>query len=410
MNTNTPPVPANEMDRIITLSEFDLDYSDLKENFKDLTKLAAKVAGTEVSLINLIDTFTQWTVSNYGLELDQMPREDSVCQYTIVSEEYFEVGNLSEDERFKDKFYVKDDPKLRYYFGVPLQTSDGINIGALCVLDKLGKEISPEKVELLKIIAGEIVNRFNAMRVIKTLQSRIKEENDTRRKVAHDIRGPLGGIINLAQLIKEQGDNNKMDEVLEFIGLIQKSGSSLLELAEEILTTDRKHDSKTTKTDAAPGANELNLVLLKEKLQKLYTPQAINKKIQFTVETGSKNQQTPFIKNKLLQIAGNLISNAMKFTPHEGQVSVSLDLVMEKAQQHLKISVNDTGVGMSQQTVDEILNGAAVSTEGTGGEQGYGFGLSLVRHLVLNMGGRIDIASNPGAGTRFDVFIPITRI
>ena len=191
MNNITPPVPANEMDRIIALSEFDLDYSDLKENFKDLTKLAAKVAGTEVSLINLIDTFTQWSVSSYGLDIDQMPREDSVCQYTIVSKESFEVSNLSEDERFSDKFYVVEEPKLRYYFGVPLQTDDGINIGALCVMDKIGKEISPEKVELLKIIAGEIVNRFNAMRVIKTLQNRIKEENDTRRKVAHDIRGPL---------------------------------------------------------------------------------------------------------------------------------------------------------------------------------------------------------------------------
>ena len=200
-----------------------------------------------------------------------------------------------------------------------------------------------------------------------------------------------------------------MDEVLVFIGLIQKSGSSLLELAEEILTSDRK-TSQSNGSKTAAGANELNLILLKEKLEKLYTPQAMNKQIQFMVETGSKNQQTPFIKNKLLQIAGNLISNAMKFTPEQGQVKVALDLVIEKAQPHLKISVIDTGVGMSQKTVDEILNGFAISTEGTGGEQGYGFGLSLVRHLVLNMGGRIDIASTPGQGTHFDVFIPITRI
>ena len=59
------PLPENEMQRVIELSEFDLDYSSLQENFKDLAKLAAKVAGTNISLVNMIDSFTQWTVTNY---------------------------------------------------------------------------------------------------------------------------------------------------------------------------------------------------------------------------------------------------------------------------------------------------------------------------------------------------------
>ncbi len=79
------PLPENEMQRVIELSEFDLDYSSLQENFKDLAKLAAKVAGTNISLVNLIDSFTQWTVTNFGLDLEQMPREDSVCQSYLIS-------------------------------------------------------------------------------------------------------------------------------------------------------------------------------------------------------------------------------------------------------------------------------------------------------------------------------------
>jgi hypothetical protein len=73
------PFPENEMDRLLSLSEFDLDYDNLEDNFKDLTRLAAKVAGTEISLINLIDSFTQWTISSHGLDIAQMPREESVC-------------------------------------------------------------------------------------------------------------------------------------------------------------------------------------------------------------------------------------------------------------------------------------------------------------------------------------------
>src|SRR4051812_1083848 len=120
--SSEPPIPINELDRLISLSTYDVDYTSLENNFKDLTELAARVAGTEISLVNLIDNYTQWSVAKHGLEIDQMPREDSVCQYTILDETPFEIIDLSEDERFKDKDYVSGPLNLRYYYGVPLRT------------------------------------------------------------------------------------------------------------------------------------------------------------------------------------------------------------------------------------------------------------------------------------------------
>ncbi|MCW3088890.1 MAG: hypothetical protein JWQ78_2276 [Sediminibacterium sp.] len=398
-----PPVPENEMDRVIKLSDLDLDYSDNNEALKDLAKLAAKVAGTEISLINLIDSFTQWPISNYGLEINQMPREDSVCQYTIVAEEQFEVKDLSADERFNDKPYVTGEPLLRYYFGVPLQTEDGFNLGALCVMDKIGKEINPEKVELLKIIAHEIVNRLTAINVMERLQEKVKEANEARKKAAHDIRGPLGGIIGLAEIIREQGDANKMEEVLEFIQLIQKSGNSLLVLADEILTLEKKSEPKTK------SANDLNLRSFKSRLEKLYSPQAVNKHIDFSVNISTANEAAAFSKNKLLQIAGNVISNAIKFTPRNGKVSVELNLVPAKTQNTLKIIVRDSGVGFNDAVIGQILSGTASTTEGTGGEHGYGFGLALVKHLVEGLKGKLSIHSKPGEGAVFEIDLPQKR-
>ena len=68
------PIPHQELDRLMELSEFDLEYSDLDKSFSNLTKLAAKVAGTDVSLINLIDSFTQWSIASFGVDIKQMPR------------------------------------------------------------------------------------------------------------------------------------------------------------------------------------------------------------------------------------------------------------------------------------------------------------------------------------------------
>ncbi len=391
------PIPKNELERIIHLSEFDLDYTDINENFKDLTKLAAKVAGTDISLINLIDTYTQWTIANYGLEAEQTPREDTVCQYTILGDTPFEVRNLRNDDRFKDKDYVQNDPHFKYYLGIPLSTKQGFNLGALCVVDKVERIIDPEKIELLQIIAYEIVNRLNTLKVINELKSKVKDATDTKNRVAHDIRGPLGGIISLAQIISEQGDENKMDEVLEFVNLIQKSGRSILELADEILSG---HVAKKV------TENDYTLLSFKEKLEKLYQLQALNKNITLRITTTQATQHIPFAKNKLVQIIGNLISNALKFTPDNGTVSVYLNLIEKPEANSLQFIVQDSGIGIDKAAIQAILEGTGVSTSGTGGEQGYGFGLVLVKHLIDGLSGQLKITSTETKGTTFEVLLP----
>ena len=336
----------------------------------------------------------------------QRAREDSVCQYTIVAKENFEVQDLSADDRFKDKFYVAGEPKLRYYFGIPLQTDDGYNIGALCVLDKIGKEITPEKAELLKIIANEIVNRLTTTKLIESLSAKVKEAKDTQKKVAHDIRGPLGGIVGLAQIISEQGDSNKMEEVLELISLIQKSGNSLLELANEILSSETKTVDKTLE----PNSHDFNLSVFKDKLEKLYLPQAVNKNVDFSVHISSGAEKIPFSKDKLLQIVGNLISNAIKFTLQKGKVTVDLCLSLGKIQNILKITVTDSGIGMDKKAISHISKGMASSTQGTSGEQGFGFGLALVKHLTEGLKGTMQIHSSPGEGAGFEIQLPLARL
>lgn len=397
MANKSVPIPENELARIMSLSNLDLDFTNLEDSFKDLTLLATKVTGTEISLINIIDSYTQWTIANHGLDLQQMPREDSVCQYTLMSQQPFEVQDMSIDERFSSKYYVNSPGGLRYYYGLPLQIAKGLNIGALCVLDTQVKALSPEKIELLEIIAETVVKRLKSIHALQLLNAKLLESNAAKKKAAHDIRGPLAGIIGLSELIGDQAAAADVSELMEYIGMINKSGQSLLDLADEILSENQQQDL----TD-----NEFNLPLFKDKLVKLYQPQAKIKNLTFEVYLEAGNETIPFSKNKLLQIAGNLISNAMKFTPEGGKVVVSLGLLVNPNEKLLKITVNDSGVGIDADAVERILTGKAESTPGTEGEKGYGFGLSLVSHLVEVLNGKITVSSSPGSGTRFEVLLP----
>lgn len=394
------PIPSNEAERVWALTEYDIDYSDTASLLKDLVELAAKIAGTKISLVNLIDTYTQWTVANFGLPIEQMSREDSVCQYTIVNHEGFEVKSLSSDDRFKDKFYVAGDPNLEYYFGIPLATPDGFNLGALCVLDTATKELSPDKIELLKIVAKEVVNRLHTIKYIQSLKSKVQHVNENSKKVAHDIRGPLSGIIGLAKMVTEHGAGQNVDDILEIMKLIHRAGNSLLDLATDILNAeDQQANGHIPKSD-------FTLVSLKEKLEKLYTPQASNKQINLVFNITVGQELKPIPKNKLLQITGNLITNAIKFTQPNGTITVDLNILSTEAGPVLEIKVADNGIGLTANEIDDILNGMKTSSNGTTGETGYGFGLSLVKRLIDHLKGSLTIESEKGVGTTFFISLP----
>ncbi|GHB49818.1 GAF domain-containing sensor histidine kinase [Mongoliitalea lutea] len=396
----TPNFQTNEFERLIALSEYDLNYINLEKQFEDLSFLAAKVAGTKVSLINLIDNYTQWSIAAAGLPILQMDREDAVCNYTILNSEVFEVKDLSKDGRFQDKFYVKEDPNLRYYWGTPLSNSEGFNLGALCVMDTEEKNLTPEKIDLLKLIGKEIVNRLEILKSLNGLQEDIKSLKKYKKKVAHDIRGPLAGIVGLAEIIQSQGKQNNLDEVLEFINLIQKSGKSLLELADQIM----KDEDVALESSSA---HLFNLQDLKEKIVDLYSVQARQKNIFFNVSILGGNLSVKFPKTKLLQIIGNIISNGLKFTKNKGSVEVILELYQAGNTYQLKVQVMDTGIGMSQEKIQAVLNGTSSTSAGTSGESGYGFGLTLVNYLVAGLNGTIEIRSEVDRFTQFDVVIPV---
>jgi signal transduction histidine kinase len=387
----------NEMERILALSDLDLDYTNFNNNFSDLARLAAKIAGTDISLVSIIDTYTQWVISNYGLDSGPVNREDTICQYTIAEEHYFEVPDLSLDARFADKDFVTSTLNLRYYFGLPINVQ-GQNIGSLCVIDNKPKKLSPEKIELLKIIATEIVNRLKALKLIEALKYKVEETKSTQNKVIHDIRGPLSGIVGLAEYMSAQGQSNKINDVLDMISLIHKSGNSILELADEILSSEVR---KMT--------NEgLTLTSFKEKLYQLYTPQAKNKNIHLEIDSLTTTELKLPAKSKLLQIAGNLISNAIKFTPSNGDIKVKLSVEEGNDTSFLNIVVTDNGIGIDEETIKLILSSKHSSGSGTDGEKGFGFGLQLVLHLIQSLEGKLNISSGQsGSGTEFMVELPI---
>jgi len=388
------PVLQNEVDlefnRVKSLNQFQLEYDKLQNEFENLTKLAANIAGTEVSMINLIDNYTQWSISCYGMHNSQTPREDSICQYTIKEQDYLEIPSIKDDARSNTK-NVGD---LKYYIGFPLITESGSKLGALCILGKQEKTLEENKIIQLKLIAKEIVEKLALKRDLKKARNLVTDAIQTQKKLAHDFRGPLNGILGVTNLAAEEEQLN-LRESKSYLKMIGKSSTALLNLASEILMSENINKEIIS---------QISFEELGERVKELYLPQAVIKNISLEVKYDAVDAQTLVVKENLLQIAGNLISNAIKFSPKNEKVV--LYLALDKDASILSLHVIDSGNGFSAEKIQNIIDGKAISTIGSAGEIGYGLGLKVVKHLVDTRKGNLKISSVPGEGSKFVVELP----
>lgn len=156
------PIPADEHHRLGFLRRHDLANNERERRFDLVTRHLTRVTDFPVSLLTFIDRDTQWIKSASGLELGCTPREDAFCNYTIAQGGAFVVANAASDQRFAHFPTVANSPNVRCYAGYPVTTSDGINIGALCVIDNRVRTVSRSVLDQLAGMAdivAEIINQ-----------------------------------------------------------------------------------------------------------------------------------------------------------------------------------------------------------------------------------------------------------
>ncbi|WP_028374523.1 sensor histidine kinase [Leeuwenhoekiella sp. MAR_2009_132] len=380
--------------RVQKLADLDLDYESLRSEFGPLSVLAAKIAGTELSEVNFIDNYTQWTVAGTLDEFSQKSREESICNFTIEEKHHFE-SRVDLDPRFKNSDYVKNEG-YKFYYGIPLRLGDDIAIGTLCVGGKKIEELSDAQIEQLHIIAKQIVKHIQLKFETQKAIQQAHEEKLLKLRLAHDVRSPLSGISQLIEL--NDFESQTKEELQDIVKLISAASSGILQLTNDIL---KDHfTAAESKMEA-----QFTVASLASKLSDLYSPQARSKNIELSIDF--KEHDLTFPRRNLLPLIGNLISNAIKFTRSKEQVHVYLAIEEQLKLDILKIEVKDWGVGMNQNQIDAILNTQSIHKAGTSGELGYGMGLLFVKELIANLNGTMHIESTKHQGTQIRIEIPL---
>jgi signal transduction histidine kinase len=238
------------------------------------------------------------------------------------------------------------------------------------------------------------VNITEVMTKERELERLNENKNQTLSILAHDVRGPLTHLNTMTKWVLD--GNFDHAEFLERLTKINEKSSNVLEFIDTtLLWTRANFNSVVVKIESV----DLSLVLSKilQMHENVYHAKQISVTQHLDAQTTTTDSEIITI------ILRNLISNALKFTGDHGKVMIS----SKSSGQFFSLSVNDNGIGMSEEMLGKLELDHYSSTPGTREEKGLGLGIKLCRQLLKKIDGKMVFKSNPGKGTEVTITLPI---
>lgn len=244
---------------------------------------------------------------------------------------------------------------------------------------------------------------------LETAYEEARQANSAKSRflsaMSHDIRTPMNAIMGMVEIAKRNEADEK--KVRDSIRKIESAGKQLISLVNDILDISEIESGRFVLRPS-----EGSVMAHAESFETLFQTQVEQKHISFDFNTHDIIYPWLMIDElRFNQICTNLISNAIKYTPDGGSVSVEMYEKSEDEKAYLSVVVSDTGIGMSKDFMDHMWETFSRAFDSRINKiQGTGLGLSIVRQLVGIMGGTIDVESELNKGSKFTVVLPVEPI
>jgi signal transduction histidine kinase/ActR/RegA family two-component response regulator len=279
-------------------------------------------------------------------------------------------------------------------------TGRGRRIGVLAVMGKRAPLFASDDLDLVQLLAEQAAIVLDGARLYGDLASANRDLSEATKvkseflaNMSHELRTPLNAILGFSGLLSEQLGDSMNEKQKRFLRNIQEAGEHLLDLINDVLDLSKVEAGRL---DLRPEIVTLEALL--EPVSAAGRTAAQAKGVLFTMET--PDSPPLFLDpTRVRQVLFNLVSNAVKFTPGGGHVTLRA-LVEDR---ELRFEVADTGVGIPKAALDRVFGVFERFHEGHTDAAGTGLGLALSKRLVEQMNGAIAFQSEEGTGSTFSV-------
>jgi two-component system, sensor histidine kinase len=397
------PIPVDEEKRLASLKRYRILDTSPEDAFDRITRIVAETIGVPIALVSLVDRERQWFKSRYGLEAEETPRELAFCAHAILQDGVMVVEDASNDPRFSDNPLVTNDPSIRFYAGAPLTAPNGQNLGTLCAIDKVPRQLTLKQSQLLQDLSSVIVDELELRLALQQSANEIAEaarqdamKDEFLSTVTHELRTPLTSIKGSLGLLHGGAVERESAAAADLIERANRNAEDLGRLIDDLLDF-QKYQSGNLELEFAefdPAG------LVSETCDKMKS-YAERQNTRISVQLGSSKKLLGD-SARLSQVLTNLISNAVKFAPEDTEVVVRA----EQRQNILQLSVSDRGPGIPKSFRHRVFEKFAQASTPER-PNGTGLGLAISKAIVEGHGGKIYFESSADAGTTFFVELPI---
>ena len=187
------PDHEREVERLQALYSYDILDTPAESDFDEIVQLASDICGVPISLISLVDRDRQWFKARRGLEIDQTPRDQAICGYTLGQDDYLEIEDTTKDARTAENALVATKDGLRFYAGVKLTNADGLPIGTLCVLSREPHALNDMQRNALRVLARQVMQQIELRRALR-------RHDVLRREIDHRVKNSLTMVNSVVRL------------------------------------------------------------------------------------------------------------------------------------------------------------------------------------------------------------------
>ena len=298
------------------------------------------------------------------------------------------------------------DAGWRSLVAIPMVRQDQI-VGALVVRRRTPGEVDPETCEFLQTFASQSSLALGNAQLYRRLEQKSAElavvsqhKSEFLASMSHELRTPLNAIIGFSEVLLERMFGDLTDRQDEYLRDIHSSGRHLLALLNDILDL-----SKVEAGQMVLDITSVDIRTLLDGCVGFVRERAQRHGLTVTVDVADDAAQVEGDDLRLRQVVLNLLTNAVKFTPDGGRVSVRA----YRDGDEVAITVTDTGVGVPEADRDRIFESFQQGGRAPGTQEGTGLGLTLTRRIVHLHHGRMWLTSTEGQGSTFGFAIPHRR-